>query len=407
MNWLRRTIYILVAAAIVAGMVYALAPKPVAVDLATVDQGAIEVTVDEEGVARIRDVYRVSAPVGGALDRFPLEVGDPVVRGDTVVAEIRPSAPAFLDVRSRRELQAALGAADAAVRLAEAEVARAEAEQQLAETDLERAERLSRSGTISARSLDEARSRAAMTRAEVRQAEANLALRGNELNSAQARLIQPNVEDGSSEAACCVLVRAPVDGVVLKVHAESAQVVTAGALIAEIGDPQDMEVAVDLLSTDAVQVVQEAVARVEGWGGAESLTAKVRRVEPSAFTKVSALGIEEQRVNVILDLLDARDAWARLGHEFRVYVRIRVWLGEDVVRVPLAALFRSGTQWSVFRVTNGEAELVPVSIDHRDSVFAEVTEGLAPGDVVVLHPSDEVEDGVSVESRNEEDGTRG
>lgn len=401
MPWLRRAIYTLVAAAIVAALVYALIPKPVAVDLATVDRGAIEVTVDEEGVARIRDVYKVSAPVGGALDRFPLEVGDPVMRGETVVAEIRPSAPAFLDVRSRRELQAALGAADAAVRLAEAEVARSEAEYQLAETDLERAERLSQSGTISTRSLDEARSKAAMARAQVRQSEASLALRSNELASAQARLIQPGVDDGGGEAACCVLVRAPVDGVVLTVQAESAQVVSAGALIAEVGDPHDMEVAVDLLSADAVQVAPGAVARVEGWGGEGTLSATVRLVEPSAFTKVSALGIEEQRVNVILDLVDPHSAWERLGHEFRVYVRIRIWHGEDVVRVPLAALFRSGEEWSVFKVTDGRAELVPVAIDHRDSSFAEVSEGLAAGDQVVLHPSDQVEDGVTVEARNE------
>ena len=229
-----------------------------------------------------------------------------------------------------------------------------------------------------------------------------MALRINEFASAEARLIQPNSEDPTADAACCVLVRAPVDGVVLKVHAESAQVVTAGALIAEAGDPGDMEVVVDLLSADAVKVEQGATARVEGWGGGVTLAAQVRRIEPSAFTKVSALGIEEQRVNAILDLTDARAAWDRLGHEFRVFVRIRVWHGEDVVRVPLAALFRTGEQWSVFKVVEGEAVLTPVSIDHRDDTHAEATEGLAAGDVVVLHPSDAVIDGVSVAPR---DGT--
>jgi HlyD family secretion protein len=400
MVWLRRSALLLVVAVIVAGMVYALVPKPVQVDLGTVDRGTIEVTVDEEGVARIRDVYRVSAPVGGYLERFPLEVGDPVKGGETVVAEIRPSAPSFLDVRSRRELEAAAGAASAAVHLAEAELDRARAQLKLAKADLERAERLFESRTVSQRQLDEARSTAETAQAQVEQAQATLTLRINELASAEARLIQPNAEESSSDSTCCVKVRAPVDGVVLKVHAESAQVVAAGALIAEIGDPQDMEVVVDLLSTDAVQVEKGAAARIEGWGGEETLAAKVRRIDPSAFTKVSALGIEEQRVNVVLDLMDPRAAWERLGHEFRVFVRIRVWRGEDVVRVPLAALFRSGDQWSVFKVVDGHAELTPVAIDHRDNSFAEVADGLAAGDVVVLHPSDQVVDGVAVEPRN-------
>jgi HlyD family secretion protein len=400
MLWLRRSVLVLVVAAIVAGVVYALAPKPVPVDLGTVDQGAIEVTVDEEGVARIRDVYQVSAPVGGQLDRFPLEVGDSVKRGETVVAEIRPSAPSFLDVRSRRELEAAVDAATAAVRLAEAELRRAQAQVALAESDLERAERLSRTGTISGRAMDEAVSNAETARAQVNQSEANLELRRSELQSAEARLIQPGSGDSETSSTCCVQVRAPVDGVVLKVHAESAQVVQAGALIAEVGDPNDMEVVVDLLSSDAVQVRRGAVAYVEGWGGGETLMARVRRVEPSAFTKVSALGIEEQRVNVMLDLLDPRSAWEMLGHEYRVFVRIRVWRGEDAVRVPLAALFRSGAEWSVFKVVDGEAQLTPVSIDHRNATHAEVTEGLAAGDVVVLHPSDQVVDGVAVEPRN-------
>ena len=194
-------------------------------------------------------------------------------------------------------------------------------------------------------------------------------------------------------------IRSPVDGVVLTVHAESAQVVAPGALIAEVGNPADMEVAVDLLSTDAVRVEKGAAAYIEGWGGGKTLAAKVRRVEPSAFTKVSALGIEEQRVNVLLDLLDPRSAWGSLGHEFRVLVRIRVWRGDDVIRVPLAALYRRGEAWSVFKVVDGKARETTVEIDHRNTHFAEVVGGLDPGDLVILHPSDQIEDGVSVEAR--------
>jgi HlyD family secretion protein len=399
MIWLRRAALLVFAALVVAAVAYAVLPKPVAVDLATVDRGVIEVTVDEEGVARIRDVYTVSAPVGGYLERFPLEVGDPVRKGGTVVAEIRPTAPAFLDERARRELEAAVGAAAAAVRLAEAEVSRADADLKLAESDLERSRRLSRSGTIAQAALDAAESKAAAARAGVAQAEASLELRRNELTSAEARLMQPGGNGADQAGPCCVPITAPVSGVVLKVHAESAQVISAGAPIAEIGDPADLEVAVDLLSADAVRVKPGAVARIEGWGGGRTLAARVRRVEPSAFTKVSALGIEEQRVNVLLDLTDPRSAWQALGHEYRVYVRIRIWEGGDVVRVPLAALFRRGAQWTVFRVAGGRAAAVPVEIDHRDDSRAEVTAGLQPGDVVIVHPSDRVEDGARVEPR--------
>ncbi len=399
MVWFRRGAMLLFVAVVVAGAVYALMPKPVAADLATVDRGVIEVTIDEEGVARIRDVYKVSATVGGNLDRFPLEVGDPVKRDTTVIAEIRPSAPSFLDERTRRELEAAVGAAAAAVRLAEAELSRAQADLRMRESDLDRSEQLRQRNIISPKAMDEAETAADSARAAVQQSEANLELRRSELTSAEARLIQPGGEDDNNAGTCCMEIRAPVDGVVLKVHAESAQVVAAGTLIAEVGDPSDMEVQVDLLSTDAVQVKPGAVAYIEGWGGGETLAAKVRRVEPSAFTKVSALGIEEQRVNVLLDLLDPRSAWEALGHEFRVLVRIRVWRGDDVVRVPLAALFRLGDQWSVFKVVDGKAVTSPVTIDHRNTHFAEVLEGLQPGDVVILHPSDQIENGVRVEAR--------
>ncbi len=405
MVWFKRALMLIVLAAIVGAIIYALMPKPVPVDVATIGRGTIEVTVDEEGVASVRDVYRLSTPIGGSLARLALEVGDTVKRDVTVVAEIRPAEPAFLDSRARRELEAAAGAATAAVSLAEAEVSRARAEARLAEADLARAARLSRTGTISERALEEAGIQKDVALARVRQAEANLELRQRELDSARARLIQPDSREHDGNGSCCVLVRSPVDGVVLALHAESEQVVTAGALIAEIGDPEDIEIVVDLLSTDAVQVSRGAVARIEGWGGEGSLTARVRRIEPSAFTKVSALGIEEQRVNVVLDLVEPPTDWRRLGHAFRVYARIRLWQGEDVVRVPLAALFRRGAQWSVFRVADGVAVLTPVTIDHRDTQHAQVVDGLAPGDTVVLYPGDRVEDGVAVQTRENAGGS--
>jgi HlyD family secretion protein len=384
--------------AIVAAVVYALVPKPIAADLATIERGEIEVTIDEEGVTRVRDIYKVSATVGGYLDRFPLEVGDPVTGGKTVIAEIRPSVPSFLDARTRRELEAAVGAAAAGVRLAEAEVSRAQSDLRLREADLDRSARLHQSGTISARAMDEAQTAAETATAAVREARASLELRQSELASAEARLMQPT-GDEAAVAECCMQILAPVDGVVLGVHAESAQVVAPGALIAEVGDPSQMEVAVDLLSTDAVRVTPGVAATIDGWGGEKQLAARVRRVEPAAFTKVSALGIEEQRVKVILDLLDPRLAWESLGNEYRVFVRIREWRGENAVRVPLAALYRVGDAWSVFRVADGKAAQTSVKLGRRNARFAEVLDGLSTGDTVILHPSDQIRDGVRVEVR--------
>ncbi len=404
MIWLRRVVFLLVIATIAGGAIYALMPAPVPVDTARVEEGRIEVTVDEEGVARIRDVYVVSAPLAGHLDRFPLKVGDAVKRDVTVVAELRPVQPSFLDLRSRRELEAAVSAARAAVELAQAEIARAEAEARLMESDLARTERLAQTGTSSARALEKAVMDSEAARAQVRQAEANLELRRSELASAEARLIQPDQSGSAGAGSCCVLIRAPVDGVVLKVAAESAQVVAAGTPIAGVGDPQDLEIVVDLLSSDAVRVRPGAEARVESWGGETVLGARVRRVDPAAFTKVSALGIEEQRVNTVLDLVGPAADRRRLGHAFRVYVRIVLWRG-DVLRVPLAALFRQGTDWAVFRVVDGKAALTRVTIGHRDARHAEVTGGLAVDDVIVLHPSDRIEDGVGLEERTAVGGT--
>ncbi|MYZ48200.1 efflux RND transporter periplasmic adaptor subunit [Propylenella binzhouense] len=398
MVWVRRAVLLVVAALIVGGAVYALLPSPVQVDLGPVDRGTIEVTVDEEGMARIADVYQVSSPVAGQLERFPLKVGDSVKRGVTIIGEIRPAQPAFLDVRSRRELEAAVDAARAAVELARAELTRSQAEARLADADLDRAERLAGTSTISARALEKAVLDAQSAQAQVQQSQANLQLRQSELASAEARLIQPDQTAGENAGSCCVLIRPPVDGVVLKVMAENAQVVAAGTPIAQIGNPSDLEVVVDLLSSDAVRVRPGAEAYVEGWGGGEILPARVRRVDPAAFTKVSALGIEEQRVNTVLDLVAPAAQTKRLGHEYRVDVRIVLWRGE-VVRVPLAALFRQGADWAVFKVVDGKAALTRVKIDHRNTAQAEVTAGLSPGDVVILHPSDRVEDGIRVASR--------
>ncbi|GAB4226607.1 MAG: HlyD family efflux transporter periplasmic adaptor subunit [Methyloligellaceae bacterium] len=381
--------------------VYALLPQPVLVDVETVSRGELRVTVDEEGETRIREIYAVSSPIDGKVLRSPREVGDAVKKDETIVAIIEPAEPSFLDVRRRRELEAAVAAARAAVRLAESEVRRAKSELKFAEKDLARTRALAERGTISQRTLEKAELEVEVRRAALAEAIATLELREKELESAKARLIGPQDRDViASEESCCIEVRAPIDGVVLRIDRESEQVVKAGDPLLQIGDPRDLEIVVDLLSTDAVKVKPGADAVVEGWGGREPLRARVRRIEPAAFTKISALGIEEQRVNTILDFTDPKESLPPLGHGFRVFVRITVWSGENVLRVPLGALFREGSAWAVFSVVDGKAQLVRVQIGHRNSTHAEVLAGLAENTPVIVHPSDRVADGVAVEVRH-------
>ncbi len=394
-TWIKRLLGLLVVLAIAAGLYYALRPQPVGVDLAIIDRGPMEVTIDEEGVARIRDVFKVSAPITGRVERLSLEVGDPVRAGETVVASIHPVAPSLLDVRTRRELQAALDAAMAAVSLAEAQVESSQSNVRLRRSDLERAEALARTSTISVSAFEKATADLEAAEAHVKEMQAALDLRRSELASAEARLMQPEA-GGTNDQSVQVL--APADGIVLDLLSESEQVVLAGGALLEIGDPANLEIAVHLLSSDSVAIAPGTVARIDGWGG-PALSARIRRVDPAAYTKVSALGIEEQRVDAVFDILDPHDTWSRLGHAFRVMVHVPTWRSEDALRLPLGALFRRGDAWHVFQVVDGRAALTPVTIGHRNAHFAEVTAGVSAGDVVVLHPSDRVVDGVAVAAR--------
>ena len=398
--WIKRGVFALVALAIAAALVYALMPRPVLVDTATVSRGTLKVTVDEEGETRIREIYVVSAPIGGMVRRSPREVGDEVVKDKTLIAVIEPEDPSFLDIRKRRELEAAVAAAEASIILTESQIRRARHELAFAKSDLQRTQSLAERGTVSQRTLEKAALEVEIRAASLAQAEANLELRKRELESAKARLIGPeqggDVKTGTS---CCVEVTAPEGGRVLKIHHESEQIVKSGAPLLEIGDPQDLEIVVDLLSTDAVKVKPGAEAQVEGWGGPGVLKATVRRVDPAGFTKVSALGIEEQRVNTILDIKSPREGWITLGHDFRVYVRITVWSSDNALRVPLSALFRQGSDWAVFKVGDGQARRTIVKLGERNTADAELISGLEEGDSVILHPSDKVSDGVKIEER--------
>jgi HlyD family secretion protein len=396
-KWIKRGIGGLVILLLLGAAFYALRPQPVGVDEAVIDRGLIEVTVEEEGTARIKDIFRVSTPVAGSVQRLPIKAGDTVQRGVSTIAVIRPSEPPFLDTRTRRELEAAVEAAKAAVDLAGSQLNRAVSNLAFARTNQTRAEALAAKGRISERALDEASTNLETAEDDRSQAEANLALRQREQDAAEARLIEPVSASGKPGAdACCITVPAPIDGVVLSLQTESEQVLPAGAQLAEIGDPGNIEIVAPLLSADAVRIAEGSEARVDDWGGT-TLRARVDRVSPSAYTKVSALGIEEQRVDVFLDLVDPHDAWKRLGHEFRVMVHIPVWRKEDAVRVPVGALFRSGNEWRVYVVEDGRARIRPVALGQRNNQWAELVDGLVVGDTVILHPSDRVADGTKVE----------
>jgi HlyD family secretion protein len=391
-------IAILTGLGVVALIAWALWPQPVPVDMAAIATGPLEVTVEDEGITRIREVYTVSAPIGGKLQRSPREVGDNVAADKTLVATIEPTDPTFLDVRTQRVNAAAVQAAQAAVDLAEAQIKQAKAQLEFMRSDLRRAEELAASRTISTRALEKAKLDVDSAETAVASAVATMEVRRRELESARAHMIQPG-QPSVRSASCCVEVRSPITGRVLKIVAESEQVVQAGAPLLEIGDPRDLEIVVDFLSRDAVRIKPGQPARIESWGGEKILNARVKRIEPTGFTKVSALGIEEQRVKVILDFTAPESEWQELGHGYRIIARVVVWHGEGVL-VPLGALFRQGESWAVFVVEDGRAHRRLVKIGERNLHAARVIDGLRPGERVVLHPSDRVADGVRIEPRD-------
>lgn len=400
--------FLTIAAVCVLGLALAFAfwPRPTRVDIGEVTTGLMIVTIDEEGRTRVHDAYVISTPVAGRLLRVAVEPGDSVQRHQTVVAQMLPSNPAALDVRSRKQARSAVAAAEAALRLARAELNRAIADRELADSELERSSALRRDGTISEAALDRAIRDARAAQAAFDTAEAAIEMRRAELENARAQLVRFNdrqqpdsaiVETGQAEE---IPIRAPITGQVLRLIQQSETTLPAGAAILEVGDIDgDLEVIVELLSTDAVQVAPGDRVLIEKWGGPGTLHAVVERVDPWGFTKFSALGVEEQRVNAIIRFADPQAAPAGLGHGFRVEARIVVWEDDDALIVPSSALFRDGQAWSVFLVDNGRARRRQVEIGHNNGVQAEVRAGLEPGDRVILYPASGLSDGMRVAQR--------
>lgn len=393
--WIKRVGLALLAVAVVAGFGWALREQPALVDVAVVTAAPMKVTIREEGMTRVRDVYAVSAPIAGHLTRTVVNEGDEV-KASTVVASIHPLDPPLIDRRAEAELLASRDAARAGVGVAEIDLQRAQSALKLAQDELARTVKLFGSGFVSESALQRLTNEVDLQKNAVDASKAVIGLRAAELANAEARLLQPDPADPTGES-CCVNLLAPIDGTVLAVMARSEQAVAAGAKIAEIGNVHDLEIAVDLLSSDAVRIASGTKAEISDWGGDHALRATVRRVDPAAFTKVSALGIEEQRVTVVLDL---EDTDVRLGHGYRVFVEMTVWECAECVQVPIGALFRNGDRWNVFVADGGRARQTDVQIGHMNDDVAEVLTGLEPGVSVVVHPSDTLVDGGLVERRN-------
>ncbi len=390
----RRRLLLGVGALAAAALLFWLArPAPVRVEIGEAGRGPLLVTVDEEGETRVRERFVIAAPVSGRLQRPTLDEGDAVAQGD-VVARI-DVAP--LDPRARAEAQARLESAQAAKREADAKVAQAQAALAQSRRAQRRAEELARAGTMSDRAREEADLEATSRSKEVEAAEFAATAAAHEVERAQATLMSGDAA-GRTDArpgstGSLVEVRAPVDGTVLRVVEESERVVGVGTPLLEIGDPRALEIVVDVLSTDAVKVVPGAEVRIEDWGGDDDLRGTVRRVEPAGFTKVSALGVEEQRVNVIVDPIDPPPS---LGHGYRLEARIVVWEGKDVLSVPGSALFRCAQSWCAFVVDGGRARRREVVAGHRGASRVEILQGLVEGQRVILHPTDRISDGVRV-----------
>ena len=394
----RKVLWALAAVLLLAALVWALRPEPLPVDMAEVRRGPMQVTVAAEGVTRVPDPWIVSAPSTATTTRSPVEVGDRVVADETVVASIRPVEPALLDARARAEAEAAVIEADAAVHVAAANVARAEADLAYARSQYERNQELAARGVIPQRMLDDSRQALDQHRTALQAAQSALAMQEAIRNRARARLLGPSAGIiGGDEGY--IDIRAPQSGTVLAVEDTGARLVQAGAPLVAIGDLDDIEIEVDLLSADAVRLVPGAPATVERWGGEDILEARVRRIDPRGFTRVSALGIEEQRVRVHLDLVSPPETRKGLGDAFRVFVRIVTWETDDALQVPIASLFRAGEDWAVYRVENGRAVARTVRIGARTQTEAQVLEGLEAGERVVAFPGDRVTDGTPVRDR--------
>src|SRR5579875_1500107 len=388
----RRAMASVVAVAAVVLVVMAFRPAPLEVEAARVVRGPLRVTIDQEGETRARDRFTISSPVMGRLLRVELDDGD-AVRLNEVVARIDPLP---LSKRERDEVYARVEAARAALRQASARAARAREDWEQAQRDRIRAEHLAKEGVISIQALDLARNADITSAREFEAAQYSVQVAASELKIARAGLI--SIETEPAKPRPLIELRSPVSGNVLRVLEKSERVVQAGTPILTLGEPGKIEIVADVLSTDAVKIHPGDPVLLVGWGGDHPIRARVRLVEPYGFTKVSALGVEEQRVNVVSDFIDPP---GRLGDGYRVECEITVWAGENVLKAPMSAVFRRGQAWGTFVIEDGRARLRNVEIGHRNEADVEILDGLREGEDVILHPTNQIRNGLRVRRQSQ------
>jgi HlyD family secretion protein len=386
----RRIVYLLVILGIAAIIVIAFWPSPMRVEMAEAQHGPLSITVDEEGETRAHDRFVIAAPVAGRIERMELHDGDRVSSGQ-VVALLHPLP---LEVKEVRELRARVQTAESLSREADQQARHAQSDYEQSRRERERVERLAKAGIVSVQTLEQAQNAQTTAANDLEAARAKAQAAASDVKVARAGLTA--VEPASGDADRVIRLRAPVGGYVLRISEKSERVVTPGTPILTMGDPAWFEVVIDVLSTDAVKVKPGDSILLEGWGGDRAIRARVRTVEPEAFTKVSALGIEEQRVNIVGDFVDSPGP---LGDGYRVQARIIIWESVNVLQVPASALFRRGQDWNVFVIEAGKARRREVQVGHRNPLLAEIVQGLQEGEQVILHPTNQIEEGSRIKPR--------
>lgn len=393
----RWIIIIIVTTGAILAILYGFMPRPVAVDLVRASREALRVTIEEEGKTRVKDRFIISAPVAGFMQRIELEVGALVKRGQTLV-KLEPLRSNVLDPRSRAAAEAEVSSAQAALKAAEEKVRATVADEAYAKSKQERMRKLYGGGYLSKNDMELAETEAKRTEANRLSAEAAVKVAQYELDKARTAL-RYSAAEGTGDHNRIVSVSSPVDGRVLKVHRKSEGVVQSGEALIDIGDPKSLEVKIEVLSANAVHIKPGTPVLFERWGGDSTLSGRVRVVEPTGFTKISSLGVEEQRVPIIADITSLPESWQRLGEGYSVEARFIIWEGKDVLQIPASALFRKGESWTVFVVKNGRAKQREVRVGHRTGSTAEIISGLAEGEEVIAHPDDLIKEDTRVRPR--------
>jgi len=381
-------------------IVVGLWPKPLPAEVAVVARGDLVVTVNEEGMTRVKNRYVIASPVAGQLRRIEWKAGAIVEAGKTVLAVLESGGADLLDTRSLAQAEARIRASEAAVAQAQAQRARAGASAKMQRDDFTRQQRLFASGASSRQEIDGAEMRATAAAQEERAAEFAGQIAEFELAQARAVLLRGRPAGLAASTNEPLVITAPVSGRILRVLQESERLVPAGFPLVEIGDPTDLEARIEVLSRDGVAIRPGARVKLEQWGGPEPLNALVRLVEPSAFTKISALGVEEQRVFVVVDLTDPLATRPTLGDNFRVEAKIETWSGKGILKVPAGTLFQRGANWQTFVVEGKSAKLQNVTIGRSNGLETEIVEGLGEGRRIIVYPGDQITDGASIVATN-------